>query len=91
MSQAQCDPWVDDLRRQLVERRHQLGLTQKNVVYRVGLTQHHLAKYEVGIRTPNAFILACWVQALGARLAVVPLDEAPTAVVKGGGGLRRSC
>lgn len=72
MSQAHRDPWADDLRQQLIDRRRRLGITQEDLGHRIGLTEHHLAKYEVGIRTPNAFVLTCWAEALGVRLVLAP-------------------
>lgn len=66
------DPWAGDLLPQLIERRRQLGLTQGELEDRIGVTGCLVGKWECGMRTPGAFLLGCWAEALGARLVIVP-------------------
>lgn len=72
---ARLDPWAGDLLPQLIERRRQLGLTQCELEDRIGVTGCLVGKWEARMRTPGAFLLSCWAEALDARLMVVPRTE----------------
>lgn len=82
---SRLDPWTGDLLPQLIERRHQLSLTQCELEDRIGVTGCLVAKWECGMRTPRAFLLSCWAEALGARLVVVPTVHNVPAPSVGGG------
>lgn len=66
------DLWAGDLLPQLIARRRQLGLTQDELGHRIGVTDALVGKYEARMRAPGAFLLACWVEALDARLVLEP-------------------
>lgn len=66
------DLWTGDLLPQLIARRRQLGLTQDELGHRIGVTDALVGKYEARMRAPGAFLLACWVEALDARLVLEP-------------------
>lgn len=65
------DLWAGDLLPQLIERRRQLGFTQGELEDRIGVTGCLVGKWECGMRTPGAFLLGCWAEALDARLMLV--------------------
>ena len=60
---------------QLIERRRQLGLTQCELEDRIGVTGCLVGKWACRMRTPGAFLLSCWEEALDARLVVVPRTD----------------
>lgn len=55
---------------QLVARRKALRLTQEDLDRMLGVTDHQVAKWESLERLPGAFMLMCWLNALGAQLDV---------------------
>jgi hypothetical protein len=60
---------------QLVARRKQLGLVGLDVDDMLGCADYLTAKWECGMRTPSAFNLMCWAEALGCRWVLVPNPE----------------
>ena len=57
---------------QLVARRKELGQTGLAVDARIGCAEHLVAKWECGMRSPSAFNLLCWAEALGCEWVLVP-------------------
>jgi transcriptional regulator with XRE-family HTH domain len=57
----------DEIRQALRSRRHDLGLSIKDVEEVAGMTADHLAKMEKDdpSREPSIFLLMCWLEALG--------------------------
>ena len=68
---------------QLVKRRKELGMTQEELNYKIGVADRLVSKWECGLRTPNSFNLLCWAQALDAEFILVANDNkvVPNAVV----------
>ncbi|MEQ9297611.1 MAG: helix-turn-helix transcriptional regulator [Cyclobacteriaceae bacterium] len=60
---------------QLVRRRKQLGLTQEELNYKIGVADRLIGKWECGMRTPNSFNLLCWAEALNAEFILVANDN----------------
>ena len=48
----------------MIARRKELGLTQDDVNYKLGVADRLVSKWECGIRTPTSFNLLCWAQVL---------------------------
>lgn len=67
---------------QLAKRRKELGMTQEELNYKIGVADRLVSKWECGLRTPNSFNLLCWAQALNAEFILVANDNkvAPNAV-----------
>jgi transcriptional regulator with XRE-family HTH domain len=65
--------YVNDIIQQMIDQRKQLGLTQDELDYRVGVADRLIGKWECGTRNPNVFNLCCWAQTLGLKLALVPV------------------
>ena len=55
---------------QLVERRHELKMSQSELNDRLGMSEAMVAKWESMARFPGAFFLMCWAKALGVRFIV---------------------
>jgi transcriptional regulator with XRE-family HTH domain len=49
----------------LAIRREELGLRQDDVGLIIGVADRLVSKWEAGTRRPGAFMLACWMDALG--------------------------
>lgn len=62
----------DQIRLALRGRRHDLGLSIKDVEEATGMTSDHLAKMEKDgpSREPSIFLLMCWLEALGFDLVL---------------------
>lgn len=60
---------------QLIDRRHQLGLSQLETDERIGAPYGMVAKWETGWRKPTAFNLFCWAQALDCTITILPGDR----------------
>ena len=60
---------------QLVARRREMRLPGLAVDDRIGCAEYLTAKWECGMRTPSAFNLMCWAQALGCQWVLVPLPD----------------
>jgi DNA-binding XRE family transcriptional regulator len=74
--------WTDFLTR-LARRRTSLGYSQIALAGKIGVDDHLVAKWECGIRTPEGFLLFCWMQALGLSLAVPGTESPPEPAVRG--------
>lgn len=59
-----------DLVGQLVQRRHELRMSQSELNERLGMSEAMVAKWESMARFPGAFFLMCWAKALGVTLIV---------------------
>ena len=55
---------------QLIERRHQLEVSQEELAFRIGCTKSLVCKWEQYKRVPSGFMLGCWVEALGLQISV---------------------
>jgi transcriptional regulator with XRE-family HTH domain len=64
----------DDLRRAIAARRRELGLSQRDVDHRAGLTDSHLSKIECGVRHFGDLTLGLVLETLGLVLVVRPRD-----------------
>jgi len=67
---------------QLIKRRKELGVTQNNLNYDLGVADYLVAKWENGLRTPTSFHLYCWADALLCDLVITPRDYKPEAIEK---------
>ena len=61
--------------RQLVQRRQDLGITQRSLDKMVGVSSCMIAKWEAGHRSPTAESLDRWANALGLRVDLVPVKR----------------
>jgi ribosome-binding protein aMBF1 (putative translation factor) len=64
-----------DVVAQLVARRRELGLSQEQLSYNLGVTTMMVNKWEVLIRIPSAFYLMCWCHSLGVQVQCVNVSE----------------
>lgn len=62
------DDFLHDLISQFVQRRNELELSQEDVEYKLGVADGTISKWERGVRTPTAFNLFCWAEALECNL-----------------------
>ncbi len=69
--------YLRDIVIKLVERRHELELTQEELNSRLGIADRLLSKWECGMRSPTSFNLYCWSYALGMRLTIAANDNFP--------------
>lgn len=60
----------DDVRREIVSARKELGMTQKELALRSGLTQANISKIEKGISNPTIETLLKLARGLGKRLTI---------------------
>lgn len=58
------DDFLKIVVRPMIARRKELGLTQDDVNYKLGVADRLVSKWECGVRTPTAFNLLCWAQVL---------------------------
>jgi ribosome-binding protein aMBF1 (putative translation factor) len=72
----QEEAFYRELLGQLVARRKELGISQEQLSYNLGVTTMMVNKWEVLIRIPSAFYLMCWCHALGVKVQCVT-DHAP--------------
>ena len=63
--------FLKDVVTELVELRHERGLTQEQLNHKLGMSDRLVSKWECGMRTPTGFNLYCWADALGARLGII--------------------
>jgi transcriptional regulator with XRE-family HTH domain len=66
---------IHPLVRQLRARRIKLGMLQRQVAERCGVTQTTVTDWENGYRNPNIHKLQCWANALDMALALRDLEE----------------
>lgn len=64
--------FLEDVVRPMVKRRRELKFTQEAINYKLGVADNLVAKWECGVRTPIAFHLYCWADALDGKLLFVP-------------------
>lgn len=62
--------FLKDVVKLLIERRVELGITQEELNYRLGVADRLISKWECGVRTPTSFHLYCWADALESKLII---------------------
>jgi transcriptional regulator with XRE-family HTH domain len=58
--------------KQLVRQRHRLGITQDDLNHTLGVADRLVSHWECGVRSPTAFHLYCWADALKGQFVFVP-------------------
>ncbi len=66
------DDFLKDVVIQLIFRRLELGISQEELNYKLGIADRLVNKWECGTRTPIAFHLYCWADALDGKIVFVP-------------------
>jgi len=69
------DDFLKDVVKSLIDRRKELGLTQDELNYRLGVSDRLLSKWECGTRSPTSFHLYCWADALKSKLIIISNDN----------------
>ena len=64
--------FLHDVVKELVIQRHRLGVTQDELNNILGVADRLVSHWECGVRSPTAFHLYCWADALKAKLAIIP-------------------
>ena len=64
--------FLHDIVKELVRQRHQLGITQDDLNHTLGVADRLVSHWECGVRSPTAFHLYCWADALKGRFVFVP-------------------
>tara|TARA_R110000822_G_scaffold113041_2_gene244117 strand:- start:221 stop:466 length:246 start_codon:yes stop_codon:yes gene_type:complete len=59
---------------QFVTRRQQLGISQRVLGEKIGVTDYLLAKWEGGHRRPSGFLMWCWAEALDVKIIIEVID-----------------
>lgn len=67
--------YLGGLVRTLIKRRLELGMTQEELNYKLGVADRLVSKWEVGTRTPLTFHLYCWADALKSELTIIPFTD----------------
>lgn len=60
---------------QLIDRRHELKLSQEELSFQIGCAKSLIHKWEQFKRQPSGFMLGCWVDALGMEITVAKKRE----------------
>ena len=60
--------FLEELIRSLAKRRYDLRMTQEELNYKLGMSDCMLNKWEAGHRSPTAFHLYCWADALHGKI-----------------------
>jgi len=60
--------FLEELIRSLAKRRYDLKMTQEELNYKLGMSDCMLNKWEAGHRSPTAFHLYCWADALHGKI-----------------------
>jgi transcriptional regulator with XRE-family HTH domain len=75
--------FLRDIIKPMVERRHDLKLTQEDVNFKIGVADRLVSKWECGTRTPTLFNLVCWAEALDGKIVYINNnDNTPKCMVK---------
>ncbi len=74
--------FLKDLVHSLVKRRHYLGMTQDVLNYDIGVAERLVSKWECGTKSPTAFNLYCWADALKGRIIFTPNDPEPLPIME---------
>lgn len=71
----------------MIARRKELGLTQDDVNYKLGVADRLVSKWECGVRSPTAFNLLCWAQVLEGDMVFEcnPKPITPHSIIKNKG------
>ena len=64
--------FLHDVVKELVRQRHRLGITQDDLNDILGVADRLVSHWECGVRSPTAFHLYCWADALKGQLVFVP-------------------
>lgn len=66
------DDFLHDVVKQLIRQRHRLGITQDDLNHTLGVADRLVSHWECGVRSPTAFHLYCWADALQSKLMIIP-------------------
>lgn len=72
--------FLHEVVKQLIKQRQSLGLTQDDLNHMLGVADRLVSHWECGIRSPTAFHLYCWADALKSRLAIIANDNKKTSI-----------
>ncbi|MEM8938618.1 MAG: helix-turn-helix transcriptional regulator [Bacteroidota bacterium] len=75
--------FLESLVKSLIRRRQELNITQEELNHTLGVADRLVSKWECGTRTPLAFHLYCWADALQTCLTIVPKRQEVEGVVDG--------
>lgn len=64
--------FLHEVVKQLVKQRHSLGITQDDLNHTLGVADRLVSHWECGVRSPTAFHLYCWADALQSKLMIIP-------------------
>ncbi len=64
--------FLHDVVKELVRQRHRLGITQDDLNHTLGVADRLVSHWECGVRSPTAFHLYCWADALKSKLVIIP-------------------
>ncbi|GAA3643720.1 hypothetical protein GCM10022397_30790 [Flavivirga jejuensis] len=65
------DDFLKEVVSQLRNKRIELGISQQDLNHKLGMADFLVTKWENGIRTPLAYHLYCWADALGCKLTTL--------------------
>lgn len=69
--------FLQDVVKQLVKQRHKLGITQDDLNHTLGVADRLVSHWECGVRSPTAFHLYCWTDALQGQMVFLPNKNKP--------------
>ncbi|MDH7911358.1 hypothetical protein [Winogradskyella sp. SYSU M77433] len=64
--------FLHDVVKQLIRQRYRLGITQDELNHTLGVADRLVSHWECGVRSPTAFHLYCWADALQSKLMIIP-------------------
>ena len=75
MSEALGTQFHNQLIKQFVKRRYELGYTLAQMDDILGVAKGLVSKWEVGMRRPSGFLFCCWADSLGCELKLKEKKE----------------
>ncbi|MDD7887875.1 helix-turn-helix domain-containing protein [Flavivirga sp. 57AJ16] len=67
--------FLTDVVKPMVKQRKKLGLSQEDVDSLLGVADRLVSKWECGVRSPTAFHLYCWADALKGQILFSPNED----------------
>ena len=64
----------EDMVQTLIERRHELSISQEQLAFDIGCSVSLVNKWETYIRVPSGFMFTCWLDALGCQIEIRTKD-----------------
>ncbi len=74
--------FLHDVVKDLVRQRHRLGITQDELNHTLGMADRLVSHWECGVRSPTAFHLYCWADALKGKILFSSNEDLNAPILK---------